>query len=111
MLTLWGPEEHPRTRNSLSSGWRSWARLKGLEFEIDANGVFQVYRCSVVGEGGPNQHFQSTEYAHWSVGQGKAPVFQVPSPKEYSVDLDQVLGVVAHGPTKYTHFSYLIWAH
>ena len=60
----------------------------GLESEIDADGVFQFYRRSVVGEGGPIQHFQSTEYAHWSVGQGKAPVFQVPSTKEYSVDLD-----------------------
>lgn len=72
----------------------------GLEFEIDAKGVFQVYRGGVVSEGEPNSGFRGIKYAYWSVGQSKTPVFQVPSPKEYFMDLDWILGVVADGPTK-----------
>jgi len=73
---------------------------EGLEFEIDAKGVFQIYRRGVVGEGESNHCLRDIQHAYWNIGQSKKPVFQVPSPKEYFMDLDWVLGVVADGPTK-----------
>ncbi|GLB38642.1 putative metallo-dependent hydrolases superfamily, adenosine and AMP deaminases family protein [Lyophyllum shimeji] len=53
-------------------------------FKIDDKGVFQVYDDK---EGEPD------------AGE-KKPVFDVPSIREYFVDLDFVLGVIADGPTK-----------
>jgi len=38
----------------------------GLEFEIDAKGVFQVYRGGVVGDGEPNRGFRGIMHAYWS---------------------------------------------
>ena len=72
----------------------------GLMFEIDPKGVFQVYRRGAVSESEPKSGLRGVSGTHWSVGQNRTPVFQVPSPKEYFMDLDWVLGVVADGPTK-----------
>jgi AMP deaminase len=72
----------------------------GLEFEIDVKGVFQVYRRGVVAEGEPDHSLPGVEYAYRNIGENRKPVFKVPSPKEYFMDLDWVLGVVADGPTK-----------
>ncbi|KAF8895649.1 hypothetical protein BD779DRAFT_1467019 [Infundibulicybe gibba] len=49
-------------------------------FEIDEKGVFQVYDPAREGSDGP--------------------VFDIPSIREYFIDLDYVLGVISDGPTK-----------
>ncbi|KAH8104666.1 hypothetical protein BXZ70DRAFT_605287 [Cristinia sonorae] len=50
-------------------------------FEIDEKGVFQVYENS-------------------EAVQNKSPVFNIPSIREYFMDLDYVLSVISDGPTK-----------
>ncbi|KAF9426083.1 AMP deaminase [Podila epigama] len=50
-------------------------------FEMDETGVYQVYE-------------NAEEFAK------KQPIVQVPTPKEYFVDLDFVLSVISDGPTK-----------
>ncbi|KAF9439263.1 AMP deaminase [Entomortierella beljakovae] len=50
-------------------------------FELDDTGVYQVYK-------------NEDAFAK------KQPIVQVPTPKEYFVDLDFVLGVISDGPTK-----------
>ena len=94
------PADEDFVFNPLEIPGKAEGEGEGLEFEIDSKGVFQVYRSGVVGEGEPNHGFRSIKYAYWHIGQSKTPVFQVPSPKEYFMDLDWVLGVVADGPTK-----------
>ena len=61
------PEDEEFVFQSLEIPGEAEGEAAGLEFEIDEKGVFQVYRRGVVGEGEPNQQFQSTEYAYWSV--------------------------------------------
>ncbi|KAG6831732.1 hypothetical protein H0H87_004001 [Tephrocybe sp. NHM501043] len=60
-------------------GAHSWT------FCIDDKGVFQVY--------------DDKRWTESNVGE-KKPAFDVPSIREYFVDLDYVLGVIADGPTK-----------
>ncbi|KAF9242614.1 AMP deaminase [Melanogaster broomeanus] len=58
------------------------------EFEIDDKGVYQVYRAA----------------------EDKQPLFDIPSVKEYFVDLDYVLEVISDGPAKsiaYRRLKYL----
>ncbi|KII90921.1 hypothetical protein PLICRDRAFT_697351 [Plicaturopsis crispa FD-325 SS-3] len=50
------------------------------EFEIDDTGVFQVYESAKA--------------------EDKKPLYDIPSIREYFVDLDYVLGVIADGPSK-----------
>jgi len=50
-------------------------------FEIDEKGVFQVY-----------ENAEATKE--------KSPIFNIPSIREYFMDLDYVLGVISDGPTK-----------
>ncbi|KAL1722966.1 hypothetical protein EV715DRAFT_287007 [Schizophyllum commune] len=50
------------------------------DFEIDDRGVFQVYKDNAEPD--------------------KKPVFDIPTIREYFVDLDYVLGVISDGPTK-----------
>lgn len=52
-------------------------------FEIDDKGVYQVYEASEDG--------QKVE---------PKPAFDIPDIREYFMDLDYVLGVISHGPTK-----------
>ncbi|KAG6874800.1 hypothetical protein C0992_006484 [Termitomyces sp. T32_za158] len=59
-------------------GPHSWS------FRIDEKGVFQVYNNDEEDENGGD----------------KKPAFDVPDIREYFVDLDYVLGVIADGPTK-----------
>ncbi|KAF7298704.1 A-deaminase domain-containing protein [Mycena indigotica] len=63
-------------------------------FEIDDKGVFQVY---------DNDESEATN-------DERTPVYDIPSIREYFVDLDYVLGVISHGPTKsfaYRRLKYL----
>ncbi|KAJ7160135.1 hypothetical protein C8R46DRAFT_1177863 [Mycena filopes] len=53
-------------------------------FEIDDKGVIQVYDVEV----------------NNSSDEEKTPVYDIPSIREYFVDLDYVLGVISDGPTK-----------
>ena len=98
--TLGTPADEEFDSQSLDIPRKAEGEGAGLEFEIDEKGVFQVYRGGAVVEGEPNHGLRGPEYTYWSVGESKKPVFQVPSPKEYFMDLDWVLGVVADGPTK-----------
>lgn len=52
-------------------------------FEIDDTGVIQVYGVKAD-----------------SASEEKTPVYDIPSIREYFVDLDYVLGVISDGPTK-----------
>ncbi|GJE88462.1 AMP deaminase [Phanerochaete sordida] len=64
---------------------------KGWDFEIDERGVYQVYDSA-------------------SQAQEKKPVFDIPTIREYFMDLEYVLGVMADGPTKsfaYRRLGYL----
>ncbi|KAF9485750.1 AMP deaminase [Pholiota conissans] len=65
---------------------------EGWAFEIDMKGVYQVYDNTKGNEG------------------EKKPAFDVPDIREYFVDLEYVLGVIADGPTKsfaYRRLKYL----
>ncbi|KAI0248636.1 AMP deaminase [Lactifluus subvellereus] len=50
------------------------------EFEIDDKGIYQVYHNTTAGD--------------------KKPIFDIPSIREYFMDLDFVLGVISAGPAK-----------
>lgn len=54
-----------------------------FNFEIDDKGVIQVYDVEV--NSAPGE---------------KTPVYDIPSIREYFVDLDYVLSVISDGPTK-----------
>ncbi|KIJ17660.1 hypothetical protein PAXINDRAFT_129917 [Paxillus involutus ATCC 200175] len=65
-------------------GPQSW------EFEIDSKGVYQVYLTAAASD--------------------KQPLFEIPSIREYFVDLDYVLEVISDGPAKsiaYRRLKYL----
>ncbi|KAF7314679.1 A-deaminase domain-containing protein [Mycena kentingensis (nom. inval.)] len=53
-------------------------------FEIDDKGVIQVYDTN----------------AEDATSDDREPVYDIPSIREYFVDLEYVLGVISHGPTK-----------
>ncbi|PVF97684.1 putative AMD1-AMP deaminase [Serendipita vermifera] len=91
-----GVEPHPVSSEGEGNGFdfaectipdsSSWV------FELDAQGVYQVYK----GEKKGNEE--------------EKPLFQVPTIKDYYVDLDYLLGVIADGPTKsfaYRRIKYL----
>ncbi|KAI0042212.1 AMP deaminase [Auriscalpium vulgare] len=62
-------------------------------FKIDDKGVFQVYDSDIVDDA------------------PKAPLFEIPSIREYFMDLDFVLGVISDGPAKsfaYRRLQYLL---
>ncbi|KAF8170918.1 AMP deaminase, partial [Pholiota molesta] len=66
--------------------------LEGWSYEIDMKGVYQVYEIHRVHEG------------------DNKPAFDIPDIREYFVDLEYVLGVIADGPTKsfaYRRLKYL----
>lgn len=61
------------------------------DFEIDERGVYQVYK---------DMHPED-----------KSPLFEIPTIREYFVDLEYVLGVISDGPTKslaYRRLRYLV---
>lgn len=65
-------------------------------FEIDDKGVYQVYD--------PAQGIPSSSYILLllidSADHEKTPLFDIPTIREYFVDLDYILGVISDGPTK-----------
>ncbi|KAF8644681.1 hypothetical protein AX16_008341 [Volvariella volvacea WC 439] len=62
---------------------------EGWSFEIDDKGVYQVYAPQ---SQAAEQEAQLTP--------ARKPAFQIPDIKEYFIDLDYVLSVIADGPTK-----------
>jgi AMP deaminase len=77
-------------------------------YRMDSKGVFQVYRAdSAEGEG---VHHNSSLGPVLMLIIDEKPVFAVPTIRDYYVDLDYVLGVIADGPTKtfaYRRLKYL----
>lgn len=67
-------------------------------FEIDERGVFQVY-SAVEGEL-VNSFVVRSLSLSMSLAQDKKPIFNIPTIREYFVDLEYVLGVISDGPTK-----------
>ena len=68
-------------------------------FEIDEKGVYQVYE-DVQGNN-PSQSSQNlAKRVDGTIAQDKKPVFDIPTIREYFIDLEYVLGVISDGPTK-----------
>ena len=65
-------------------------------FELDDKGVYQVYddvKCSY-------PILVCAIFCLWLAVAEKKPAFDVPSIREYFVDLDYILGIISDGPTK-----------
>lgn len=71
---------------------------EGWDFRIDDKGVFQVYDDTPSSMCHPLRCI--TPLIDASVGEEKKPAFEIPGIREYFVDLDYVLSVIADGPTK-----------
>jgi AMP deaminase len=82
--------------------------IPGLDprgFEIDEKGVFQVYE-DVNGE----RTFQGARAGGGlilRIAQDKKPLYEIPTIREYFVDLEYVLGVISDGPSKSLAFRRL----
>lgn len=77
------------------------------EFEIDDKGVYQVYTNA---EGGSVFFPPEGSDTILSTAEIKKPLFDIPTIREYFVDLDYVLGVISDGPAKsmaYRRLKYL----
>lgn len=67
-------------------------------FEIDDKGVFQVYEKS---EGGLcRMRTRSICSFRFTLAENMKPLFDIPTIREYFVDLDHVLEVISDGPAK-----------
>ena len=71
----------------------------GWDFEVDERGVYQVYDPQ------PGKYISSMIDSLFNnisllVAQDKKPLFDIPTIREYYVDLEYVLSVIADGPTK-----------
>lgn len=68
-------------------------------FRIDEKGVFQVYEVDDK-EKGPSQLYIIRSKWLTCLSEATKPAFDIPDIREYFMDLDYVLGVIADGPTK-----------
>lgn len=80
----------------------------GWDFEVDERGVYQVYDTQ------PGEYISSIIDSSLSnillfIAQDKQPLFNIPAIREYYVDLEYVLGVIADGPTKSFAFRRLAY--
>lgn len=68
-------------------------------FEIDERGVYQVYE-DVKGNSIRSILHIFAKSTRVVLAQDKKPVFDIPTIREYFIDLEYVLGVISDGPTK-----------
>jgi AMP deaminase len=67
------------------------------EFEIDDKGIYQIYHDA---NGRPFPFSWLLSLLSYRVAGNKKPIFDIPSIREYFMDLDFVLGVISAGPAK-----------
>lgn len=75
---------------------------RGWNFEIDERGVYQVYDTSSQGECSQQHNIRLPNHVSWLIAQerDKKAIFDIPTIREYFIDLEYVLGVISDGPTK-----------
>lgn len=85
----------------------------GWDYAIDERGVYQVYASSADGmfcSTSPRIPVLTHRRTESASSKTQKPVFEIPSIREYFMDLDYVLSVISDGPTKsyaYRRLKYL----
>jgi len=110
----WHYKQHPTTQEKEDESFdfstcpipegHSW------DFKLDEKGVFQVYDSTAPEGMCLFTRIIKFDHRHL-VDNSKMPVFDIPTIREYFMDLEYVLGVIGDGPTKsfaYRRIKYLI---